>query len=99
MVVAAGETCVTKASLVTVGDAVNVGTLLNAIRLSGVGVAGTNTAGAGVSVAGTYPTGVGVKYWPHSDAFPTQDVVTNEMMINKPRMRFTVGPLRELYLY
>ena len=99
MVVAAGETCVTKASLVTVGVAVNVGTSLNAIGLSGVGVAGTNTAGAGVSVAGTYPTGVGVKYWPHSDALPTQDVVTKEMRINKPRMRFTVGPLRELYLY
>jgi hypothetical protein len=62
LVAVAADSWVTNASLVTVGVAVHVGASMNAATLSGVGVAGTNTAGAAVSVAGTYPTGVGVKY-------------------------------------
>ena len=84
----------TKASLVTVGNGVDVSTTAGTKRGSAVGV----SVGAIAVKVGMPPGGVGVKYCPHKDMLPTQDAVSKETAIDRPRIRFTIRPLRELYL-
>ena len=88
----------TNASLVAVGKGVDVsvGTDATTKGPNAVGVCeGTITA---TVAEGRPPGGVGVKYSPHKDALPTQEAVSKETAINRAGIRFTIGPLRELYL-
>jgi hypothetical protein len=91
---------VTKASLVMV----EVGATKSADSLTtnepnAVGVSGTKIAGAGEDVGAVPPSGVGVAYCPHKDAFPRHEPPAKDTAIRRPRIRFTIRPFRELYLY
>src|SRR5215211_5907250 len=91
---------VTKASLVMV----EVGAIRSAASLTtsgpnAVGVSGTKIAGSGENVGAEPPSGVGVAYCPHRDALPTHEAVAKDTAIKRPRIRFTIRPFRELYLY
>ena len=86
----------TNASFVEVDDGTDVevgaDSVTNEPNAVGV-IEGTITVEEGMP-----PGGVGVKYCPHKDALPTQDAVSKEMATNKAGIRFTIRPLRELYL-
>jgi len=86
----------TNASLVavSVGAGVWVGAISVANRLMAVGVC----VGITAVEEGSPPGGVGVRYCPHKDASPTQDAIRKETAITRTKIRFTVRPLRELYL-
>jgi hypothetical protein len=86
----------TNASLVavTVGSGVFVGAISVTDAPNAVGVGeGTIAVEEGIP-----PGGVGVRYCPHRDASPTQDARRKETAINRAKIRFTIRPLRELYL-
>ena len=91
---------VTKASLVMVEvGAINSADSLTTNGPNAVGVSETKIAGAGEDVDVVPPSGVGVAYCPHKDAFPTHEAPAKDTATKSPRIRFTIRPFRELYLY
>ena len=82
--------CVTNASLTRVGVGVFVVVIPDVIGSTGTGVSVGTIVGTGDNVGGTPPNGVGVVYWPHREAFPTQETSRQAETKTGIRTRFTV---------
>src|SRR5215203_1340449 len=89
--------CVTNASLVGVeAGAIKSDASFTTNGVCTIGVSDTKIVGTGEDVGAAPPIGVGVAYCPHRDALPTHEAVVKDTAIKKPRIRFTIRPLRQL---